>query len=57
MNLTDWLVCRWERGRCSDLGVSGLNDGMMMIPLTDTEGKCAQDWGLVGVAALRVRKM
>lgn len=57
MNLTFLLVCRWGRGKCSGLGVSGLNGGVMVILLTDMEGKCIEDsnWGVGD--CLRVRKM
>lgn len=57
MNLTLLLVCRWGIGKCSGLGVSGLNGGVMAIPLTDMEGKYIQHcvWGVGD--CLRVRNM
>lgn len=57
MNLTFLLVCRWVRGKCSGLGVSGLNGGVMVIPLTDMKGKCIQDCGWGVGDSRRVRKM
>lgn len=57
MNLTFLLVCRWGTGKCSGLGVSGLSGGVMVIPLTDMEGKYIQHCGWGVGDGLRVKKM